>query len=200
MAKNTYHELTLYCTPLNCNVLARTQDGVQAFISILFHPKLDQFLIHDDITVYRGSVIEDERLLTGYENGAIIIITTLLSTTKCLDVAMIFCGWDVAVENSNEISVLCTYHIHNRRRTALRMSSISNILDEDEILIYPYVPFRIVRYTRMNTSETLRKKLEVELEEIDDDDEIENVTNNQGLLFYQKCNQLKSGWNNIKKR
>ncbi|CAF1148860.1 unnamed protein product [Rotaria sordida] len=27
MAKNTYHELKLYCTSLNCNVLARTQDA-----------------------------------------------------------------------------------------------------------------------------------------------------------------------------
>ncbi|CAF3673858.1 unnamed protein product, partial [Rotaria sp. Silwood1] len=41
MAKNTYHELKLYCTSLNCNVLARTQDGIQAFIAVLFHPKLD---------------------------------------------------------------------------------------------------------------------------------------------------------------
>lgn len=44
-AKNTYHSLKLYCTILNCPILARTQQYTEAFTSILFHPKLDDFMI-----------------------------------------------------------------------------------------------------------------------------------------------------------
>ena len=35
MAKNTWYELKFYCTTLNYNVQVRTQDGIQAFITIM---------------------------------------------------------------------------------------------------------------------------------------------------------------------
>jgi hypothetical protein len=44
-AANTYHALKLYCTLLNCPILARTQEYTEAMTSIFFHPKLDEFLV-----------------------------------------------------------------------------------------------------------------------------------------------------------
>ncbi|UJR19415.1 hypothetical protein I4U23_022545 [Adineta vaga] len=82
MAKNTYHELILYCTPLNCNVLACTQDGIQAFITILFHLEVNEYKCDRDITVHRDVVLDDECVLEGSKEGAIIITTIFLSTSK----------------------------------------------------------------------------------------------------------------------
>jgi len=166
MAKNTYHELKLYCTSLNCNVLARTQDGIQAFIAILFHPKLDIYLCKEDLTIYRGSVIGSDNVLEGYENGSIIITTTFLSTSKNQAVAEIFAAPNS--KKTNQISLLCKYYIHNYRRTALDMKPISENPDEEEVLIYPYVPFRILSFNRKIIELTGNERIDVVLEEIDD--------------------------------
>ncbi|CAF4001238.1 unnamed protein product [Adineta steineri] len=167
MAKDTYHELKLYCTPLNCNVLARTQDGIQAFVAILFHPKLDKYLSKGNFNVYRGSIIDNASVLEGYENGSIIITTTFLSTSKDLAVAEVFADPDS--KQTNQISLLCEYNIHNYRRTALEMKPISNKPYEEEVLIYPYVPFQIRSFNRKIMEQTGNERIEVVLEEIDDD-------------------------------
>ena len=101
MAKNTYHQLTLYCTPLNCRILARTQDGIQAFIALLFHRSLDQYLCEGDVTLYRGFLLDNEIVLEGYENGSTIISTTFLSTSETQLVAEIFSGSFCAQKKSN---------------------------------------------------------------------------------------------------
>ncbi|CAF2172864.1 unnamed protein product [Rotaria magnacalcarata] len=169
MAKNTYHELTLYCTPLNCNVLARTQDGIQAFITILFHHRLDEQRCVNNITVYRGFAIDSECVLKGYETGAIIITTTFLSTSNDLEVAALFRNSGEDSTKPNQIFLLCTYKIHNYRRTALNMAGISQYPEENEVLIYPYVPFRIISYVKKRIEETGKQQVDVELEEIGDD-------------------------------
>ena len=170
MAKNTYHELTLYCTPLNCNVLAHTQDGIQAFTTIMFHPKLNEYLCNRDVTVYRGFVIDSESLLEGYEEGATIITTTFLSTSTNLNVAKLFRDSGFDPIKINQISLLCTYHLHNYRRTALDMEKISQFRHEKEILIYPYVPFRILSFTKKIIKQTGEQQIEIDLEEIGDDE------------------------------
>ncbi|CAF0969912.1 unnamed protein product [Adineta ricciae] len=166
MAKNTYHQFTLYCTPLNCNILARTHDSIQAFITILFHPKLDCYLCKKDIIVYRGAVVDDERVLEGYEKNSIIISTTFLSTSTDPHVAGMFGGCDTDASISNNILLLCTYKLHNNGRTSLRMESESNFEDEKEILIFPYIPFQIISIKRTQIGPSNRQKVEVEFEEI----------------------------------
>ncbi|UJR18369.1 hypothetical protein I4U23_005272 [Adineta vaga] len=172
MAKNTYHALKLYCTSLNCNVLARTQDGIQAFVAILFHPKLDKYLSKGNFIVYRGSIIDSASVLEGYENGSIIITTTFLSTSKDLAVAEIFADPDS--KQTNQISLLCEYNIHNYRRTALEIKTVSDNPDEEEVLIYPYVPFQIRSFNRKIMEVTGNERIEVVLEEIDDDKKNDN--------------------------
>jgi hypothetical protein len=169
MAKNTYHELTLYCTPLNCNVLARTQDAIEAFITILFHPNLKKYLSNGDVTVYRGSVIDSESVLEGYQKDATIITTTFLSTSKDLDVAEMFRDSGSDPTKASQISLLCKYNLHNYQRTALDMKTISQFPVEEEVLIYPYVPFRILSFTKKIIEQTGRQQIEVDLEEIGDD-------------------------------
>jgi hypothetical protein len=172
MAKNTHHEFTLYCTPLNCNVLARTHDGIKAFITIMFHPELRAYLCDGDVTVYRGSVIDSESLLKGYEKNAIIISTTFLSTSENLTVAKKYDGSDSGVTETRQISLLCKYKIHNYnyRRTALKMKIFSQFPDEEEVLIYPYVPFRILSFTKKIIKQTEKLQIEVDLEEIGDNE------------------------------
>ena len=72
------------------------------------------------------------------------------------------------VHKKNQISVLCTYEIHNYRRTALQMKMISYYKDEDEVLIYPYVPFKILSFERKTVEPKGYTRIEVHLEEIGD--------------------------------
>ena len=166
MARNTHHELTRYCTHLNCNVLARSQDGIQAFITILFHPDLNKYLCKEDSIVYRGAVIDSESMLGGYENGSVIITTTFLSTSKDPAVAEMFGA--LSSEKKNQISLMCTYIIYNYRHTALEIETISAYPDEKEVLIYPYVPFRILSYTKSMIESIGNQRIEVVLEQIAD--------------------------------
>jgi hypothetical protein len=166
MAENTYHELNFYCTPLNCNVLARTQDGIQVFIAILFHPRLNEQLRTGDQTVYRGTAVDSENVLKGYELGAEIITTTFLSTSKERTVAEFFMDAATEPAKPNQILLLCTYKLHNYRHTAVDMLGISQFPDEEEVLIYPYVSFRIFSYVKKTNEQTGKQQIEVELNQI----------------------------------
>ena len=138
-AANTYHALKLYCTLLNCPILARTQDYTEVITNIFFHPQLDTYLTQET-TVYRGILLEDKKLIENYKEGATIITTTFLSTSTNPQVAK---KWSDD-PFGNKISIFCTYNIsNNRRRTALDLRLISPFPDEREILILRYVPFTI---------------------------------------------------------
>jgi hypothetical protein len=140
-AVNTYHALKLYCTLLSCPVLAQTQEYTEAITRIFFHPKLEKFLVRE-IEVYRGIVLEDNKLIANYKEGATIITTTFLSTTTDRAVAEIFSA--VPAEHMNKISVFCIYNINNTNRyTALDVRKMSIFNAEEEIIILRYVPFTI---------------------------------------------------------
>jgi hypothetical protein len=100
----------------------------------------------------------------GYDNESTIITTTFLSTSKSIQVAESFSGVDP--NKTSQISLLCRYKIHNCRRTALEMKTFSALRDEEEVLIYPYVPFRIMSFTKTTLEPTGHKRIEVDLEEI----------------------------------
>jgi hypothetical protein len=140
-AVNTYHSLTLYCTLLNCPILAHTQEYTEAFTKILFHPKLENLLVRNR-PVYRGIVLKDKekKLVENYKKGATIITTTFLSTSTNSEVAGLI--RDSAPENG--IGILCTYNINNtNRHTALDVTKLAKFPQEEEILILRYVPFTI---------------------------------------------------------
>ncbi|CAF0994758.1 unnamed protein product [Rotaria sp. Silwood1] len=142
-AANTHHLLKLYCTLLNCPVLAYTQEYTEAFTSILFHPSLDQYLVRNE-TVYRGIFLQDEKPIANYREGVIIITTTFLSTSRNRDVAELFGG-----TSPGGISIFSTYNINNiRRHTALDIGRISHFPGENEVLILRYAPFKITSLIR----------------------------------------------------
>ena len=160
-AANTYHAAKIYCTILNCPILARTQEYTDATTSIFFHRDLDKLLIDQDMTVYRGCTVEDEKMLNSYEAGATILTTTQLSTSKSREVAMHF----AANDGTNRISVFCTYKIYKTsRRTALNIGPHSYFLNENEILILRYVPFTITFIERTDNG----RKLEIHFDECRD--------------------------------
>jgi hypothetical protein len=140
-AVNTYHSLTLYCTLLNCPILAHTQEYTEAFTKILFHPTLENLLVRNR-TVYRGIVLKDKdkKLVENYKEGATIITTTFLSTSTDLEVARFIS--DSAREN--EVGIFCIYNIKDtNRHTALNVANLANYPEEQETLIFRYVPFTI---------------------------------------------------------
>lgn len=139
-AVNTYHSLKLYCTLLNCPILAQTQEYTEAFTRILFHPKLEQLLV-ESMQVYRGATLDENSFVDNYEESATIITTTFLSTSTNRGVAEAFsdCSGEM-----NMISLFCTYNIKNTsRRTALDLRKISARSHEEEILILRFTPFRV---------------------------------------------------------
>ncbi|CAF3096319.1 unnamed protein product [Rotaria sp. Silwood2] len=137
-AANSYHLLKLYCTVVNCPILARTQEYTEAITTILFHPKLDEFLVRKK-TVYRGIILKDKKYAANYKEGATIITTTFLFTSTEQNVSYSFCeGF------RDMISIFCTYNISNTcRHTALDFGKISDFTDDREVLILRYVPFII---------------------------------------------------------
>ena len=146
LAVNTYHTLKLYCTILNCPILAQAQEYTEAFAKILFHPKLEEYAVRTG-TFYRGLVLEDKKFVENYNEQATILTTTFLSTSTKFDVAEQFSHLD----SENKISVFCIYNINNiNRRTALDLRKISFYPHEEEILILPFIPFVIKSIERMN--------------------------------------------------
>jgi hypothetical protein len=131
---------------LNCPILAQTQEYTEAFTKILFHPKLEIFLVRKG-TVYRGMSLTNKKLVDNYTEGATIITTTLLSTSTDPEVAEFF----LASAPEDAISVFCIYNINNtNRRTALDLSNVSVYRNEKEILILRYVPFTIKSVERID--------------------------------------------------
>jgi hypothetical protein len=158
-AVNTYHALKLYCTLFNCPILAQTQEYTEAFTRIFFHPKLDEYLVRKR-TTYRGTVLEDKKLVDNYKEGATIITTTFLSTHTEPFVAELFSA--VPDGNMNMISVFYTYNINNtHRHTALDLKDISPYPNEKEVLILRYVPFTIRSVERKNDD----RRIEICLDE-----------------------------------
>ena len=144
LAVNTYHALKLYCTLLNCPILAQTEEYTEAFARILSHPKLEPYSVRSG-TYYRGIVLKDKKLVDNYSEHATILTTTFLSTSTDPEIAKHFSS----VNSENAISVFCVYNIHNiRRRTALDLRDLSIYSSEREILILPYIPFMITSVQR----------------------------------------------------
>lgn len=153
-AANTYHLLKLYCTLLNCPVLARTQEYTEAFTEILFHPKLNEYLVQNK-KVYRGIVIKDRKFIENCNVGAIIITTTFLSTSLDLEVAAIFATPNPKDEDG--LSLLCEYNIRGvSRRVALDIQLLSKFPDEQEVLLLRFIPFKITTFEQSDDGRKIK--------------------------------------------
>ncbi|CAF4615761.1 unnamed protein product, partial [Didymodactylos carnosus] len=120
------------------------QDGVMAITSILLHhPKFEAYIYTG--VCYRGMRVKASELAPYYV-GQQIVNTTFLSTSKTTKVAEIFCGPD-------EMSVFSTYVIRNKH-TALDISEISEVRDEEEVLILPFAAFIITAVEKTDNMET----------------------------------------------
>jgi hypothetical protein len=137
-------------------------------------------LCKGDVTLHRGSVLENGSVLNGYEKGSIIITSTFLSSSKNLLLAEVFSNPDS--RKTGQISLLCKYEIHNYRHTELEMDKISQYPDEEEILIYPYVPFRILSFEIIIIDSTGNERIEVCFGEV-----AEWKDNNSESIYINKC-------------
>ena len=160
LALNTRHTLDFYCTSLNCPALARTEEYTDTFTSVLLHPQFEKYVVRQR-TVHRGFSVEDKKLIENYSEGAIIITTTVLSTSEDPEVAEQF----INDSSSDIVSASCTYNINNtKRRTILQIQEISHFSEENEILILPYIPFIIQSVEHLDDGRPLR----IVLQECDD--------------------------------
>ncbi|CAF0920605.1 unnamed protein product [Didymodactylos carnosus] len=112
-----------------------------------------------------------ENDLGKYQTGSQIMNRTFLSTSKKLTVAEFFAG--EGQKNSFrktpdrmhiQISVVCQYKIRNIR-TALDIELMSNILDEQEVLITPFATFNVTNVKRHDPTTNPSVLVEIELEE-----------------------------------
>ncbi|CAF0971836.1 unnamed protein product [Didymodactylos carnosus] len=135
---------------------------------LIHHP---DFINHHFIgTTYRGMLMT-ENDFGKYQTGSQIMNRTFLSTSKKLTVAEFFAG--EGQQNSFrktpdrtpiQISVVCQYKIRNIR-TALDIEFMSNILDEQEVLITPFATFNVTNVKRHDPITNPSVLVEIELEE-----------------------------------
>ena len=146
LAANSHHFLKLYCTIQNCPILNQTQEYTEAFSVILTHPNLERYVVRN-VTLYRGAVFDDDKLINNYHVNDIILTTTLISTSPDPGVAAMYHSPDPNKKES--VPVLWVYKLNDEdRRSALRIDTISQFGGESEILLLRYIPFKIISKER----------------------------------------------------
>ena len=82
----------------------------------------------------------NQRDLDAYVTGACILTRSFLSTSKQINVAGIYLGFD----NPTYRPVLFRYRVI-QARTSLAISELSQFPEEDEVLIVPFAAFVVVK-------------------------------------------------------
>ncbi|CAF1405730.1 unnamed protein product [Adineta steineri] len=138
--------------------------------------------------VYRG-VIMTINELEHYTIGNYILNRSFLSTSKTIDVALLF-----AEQNGNDnhdqskASVLLTFKIQ-QTKTAIDIEKMSKISAEEEVLILPFSVFKVKDKTEYIENKNVNIQYEIELEECiddDDDDDDEQVIPKQRISNFEK--------------
>lgn len=119
--------------------------GHYIFVAILsHHHKLKQYRHYTGIT-YRGMNVKKSDL-DQYEEGKLILTRTFLSSSINQQIANNF-----LIDNSMNLignhRVICIYHIRNPT-TTLDLHTISTYPNENEILIMPFMVFKITNIKR----------------------------------------------------
>ncbi|CAF1397790.1 unnamed protein product, partial [Didymodactylos carnosus] len=113
---------------------------------IMNHPSIEYF--RHTGTTNRGTNLSNTELAQ-YVPDARILTRSFLSTSKRIDAAFLYLQFDNPILRP----VLCVYRII-QRHAGLAISKLSAVQDENEVLIVPFVAFRIVKVdlNRLNIS------------------------------------------------
>ncbi|CAM4898306.1 unnamed protein product [Rotaria socialis] len=104
---------------------------------IINHPSIDQWRFTG--VSYRGMNITNNEL-NQYTSDARILTRSFLSTSKRIDTAFLYLQYNNPVLRP----VLCVYRV-TQYYTSLAISDFSAVQAEDEVLIIPFVAFRVVK-------------------------------------------------------
>ncbi|UJR17609.1 hypothetical protein I4U23_004505 [Adineta vaga] len=172
-------DLAIYALHYFDSTIKKTQDysfsnSIFDLISlIIYSNQLDSLYCQNIVTTYRGMLLTCDDLKK-YNVGSEIMNVTFLSTSKNKHIAEIFAGEggiDCLRQTPDHkpihLSTLCIYHIKNSR-TALQLASISEVSDEEEILILPFSAFEIVSVRKYNGKQNNGSMMEIELDECDE--------------------------------
>jgi hypothetical protein len=111
--------------------------GQYIYASLLINHTVFQRYRHASRT-FRGMTITSQDL-EAYAMGKIVITRSFLSTSKNRVIAEIYLGFDDII---NRPPVICIYNVSNPR-SSLDVESLSQIPDEQEVLIVPFIAFEI---------------------------------------------------------
>ena len=104
---------------------------------IINHPSIDHWR-YTGVT-YRGmNVNKDE--LNQYILDARILTRSFLSTSKQIDTAFLYLQYNDPILRP----VLCVYRV-TQHHTSIDISDLSAVKGEDEVLIIPFIAFRVVQ-------------------------------------------------------
>jgi hypothetical protein len=134
---------------------------------------LDSCYCQNGVTSYRGMLLTRD-VLKQYYVGLQIMNVSFLSTSKNREIAQKFAGegaMDSLRQTPDHILIhlptICIYHTRNRR-TALQIDYISEIPDEEEILILPFSAYEIISIKKCNEKTNDEILIEIELEECEE--------------------------------
>ncbi|CAF1506070.1 unnamed protein product [Didymodactylos carnosus] len=130
-------------------------------------------ILNKHLATYRGMLMTRDDLIK-YNVGSQIMNVSFSSTSENKQVARTFAGENTmdALRQTPDrkaihLSAVCAYHTKHSR-TALQLESISEMADEEEILILPFSAFEIVGVNQYNGRKNNGIMVEIELEECDE--------------------------------
>jgi hypothetical protein len=115
--------------------------GECLFAAILIHHPFFTPFYHGGVT-YRGMNVTEADLYN-YAPGTRIFSRSFLSTSKSIHLVPMYLQFN----NPDIIPVLCIYRTtQSLPASSLSIENLSAIPLEDEVLIFPYVAFRVVKF------------------------------------------------------
>ncbi|CAF2749486.1 unnamed protein product [Rotaria sp. Silwood2] len=135
-----YSTLNIHLAQLHLENLTNDENLSQAYyIGIIArHPKFNTLWYKG--TVFRGMMITNNDLCQ-YQIGTKILNKTFSSSSKQLNIASTFLCDNP--HKDDRLSTICIYEIRYER-TALDIQDMSIFQDEEEVLILPYIAFKII--------------------------------------------------------
>ena len=145
---------------------------------LIHHPDFEKYQ-YKGIT-YRG-LIMTENTLEQYSIGNQVLNRAFVSTSKNRAIAELFACIDeqnVLEQTSDargvkKVPVLLRYTI-KQNQTAINITNLSKISDEEEVLILPFSVFQVKHRTNNCLNIHAAKLIEIELEECEDGEQINN--------------------------
>lgn len=124
-------------------------DWVHRYIGTI-HTLIYQPMFQFNGLIYRGMWVKEENLLYYSKNRIYICNKTLISTSKNYQIAKHFL--DESTPSDGQVPVMCMYSIDSYTSfKVMDIHTISEYPEEEEVLIFPGIPFEI-RKIDMNTT------------------------------------------------